>query len=95
MLSALGTNDLETYARLRGAGYEVLLISPDPVNYVSQMLPPTQTNDWAVRAARIERRVQLKQLMKLGVKVIDWQVNTPLDSIIQKATKYLAQRGNL
>jgi uncharacterized protein (DUF58 family) len=95
VLSALGTNDLETYARLRGAGYEVLLISPDPVNYVSQMLPPTQTNDWAVRAARIERRVQLKQLMKLGVKVIDWQVNTPLDSIIQKATKYLAQRGNL
>lgn len=95
VLSALGVNDLETYARLRGTGYEVLLISPDPINYVSHLLPPTQINDWAVRAARIERCVQLKQLMKLGVKVIDWQVNTPLDSVIQKATKYLTQRGDV
>jgi len=95
VLSALGVNDLETYARLRAIGHEILLISPDPVDYVSQVLPPTQIDNWAVRAARIERRVQLKQLMKLGVKVIDWQINTPLESIFQIATKYLAQRGNL
>jgi hypothetical protein len=91
----VGAHDLETYARLRGFGYEILLISPDPVNYVRQMLPPTQINGWAVRAARVERLVQLKQLMKLGVKVVDWQVDQPLELIMQKATRSLAHRGNL
>lgn len=75
VLSSLGIHDMETYAQLRGLGYEILVISPDPVDYVHRILPPTQINDWAVRAARRERRVQLKQLMKLGVKVIDWQIN--------------------
>jgi uncharacterized protein (DUF58 family) len=95
MLSTLGVHDLDTYARLHRSGYEILLITPDPVNYVSQMLPPKQINDWAVRAARIERLVQLKQLMKLGVKVVDWQVDQPLEATLQKATRYLAHRGNL
>jgi uncharacterized protein (DUF58 family) len=95
VLSPLGVNDFETYARLRGSGYEVLLISPDPVNTCRQMLPVTQVNDWAARAARIERRVQLQRLMKLGVKVIDWQIDRPLESVMQKATRYLAHKGNL
>lgn len=95
VLSNLGAHDMETYTRLRGLGYEVLLISPDPVDYVRRLLPRTQINDWAVRAARIERRVQLKQLMKLGVKAIDWQVDKPLELVIQKATRYLVYRGNL
>jgi uncharacterized protein (DUF58 family) len=95
VLSNLGTHDIETYTRLRGLGYEVLMISPDPVDYVRRLSPRTQINDWAVRAARIERRLQLKQLMQLGVKVIDWQVDKPLELVIQKATRYLVYRGNL
>lgn len=95
VLSNLGVYDLETYAQFRGLGYEVLLISPDPVDYIQRTLPPTQISDWAVRAARIERRVQLKQIMKLGVKVIDWQVDKPLEFVVRKATRYLVSRGNL
>jgi hypothetical protein len=86
---------MATYTRLRGQGYDVLLISPNPVDYVHRILPPTQINDWAVRAARIERHVQLKQLMKLGVKVIDWQINKPLEFVLQTATRFLIYRGSL
>jgi uncharacterized protein (DUF58 family) len=95
VLSSLGAHDTETYARLRGLGYGVLLISPDPVDYIRRMLPPTKINDWAVRAARIERRVQLRRLMKLGIKVIDWQVNKPLELVLQRETRYLVYRGSL
>lgn len=95
VLSPLGAHDLDTYSRLRGFGYEILLISPDSVDYVRRTLPPTQINNWAVRAARIERHVQLKQLMKLGVKVVDWQVDQPLEATLQKAARYLAHRANL
>jgi len=95
VLSAVGSRDLETYARLRAFGYDVLLISPDPVDYVRQMLPPARVNNLAARAARVERLIQLKQLMKLGVKVIDWQVNEPFETVVQKAAGYLAHRRNL
>src|SRR5918994_178351 len=82
MLSALGVQDNETYARLRSFGYDILLISPDPAYCMSQMLPATQVNALARRAARVERVIQLKQLMKLGVSVMDWQVNEPFETIL-------------
>ena len=87
--------DLETYGRLRAVGYDVLLISPDPVDYVSRILPQTEVDRLAVRAARLERIVQLKELMKMGVGVIDWQVDQSLDSLIQSTARYMARRRNM
>lgn len=95
MFSVLDSRDLETYARLRSFGYDVLLISPDPVDYISRMLPQTEINALAVRAARVERIIHLKQLMKMGVQVIDWQVNQPLEAIINRTAGYLAHRRNI
>jgi uncharacterized protein (DUF58 family) len=95
MFSALDSRDSETYARLRSFGYDVLLISPDPVDYVSRMLPQTEINALAVRAARVERIVHLKRLTKMGVQVIDWQVNQPLEAIINATTRNLAHRRNI
>lgn len=84
IFSIVDTRDLEVYARLRSYGYEVLLISPDPVAYAFSMLPRNQINSLALRAARVERFMQLERLVKLGVKVVDWQVDQPLESIIHK-----------
>lgn len=95
MFSTLDFRDLETYARLRSFGYDVLLISPDPVDYISRMLPLTGINTLAVRAARVERIIHLKRLMKMGVQVIDWQVNQSLEAIIQKTTRSLVYRRNI
>ena len=95
IFSAVDSRDLETYARLLSFGYDVLLISPDPVDYAAQMLPRTELNALASRAARVERIVQLNQLLKMGVKVIDWQVNKPLDQAIHMAMRDLGQRRNI
>lgn len=95
MFSVLDPRDLETYARLRSFGYEILLISPDPVEYAARKLPPAEINSLAVRAARVERTIQLNQLLKLGVQVIDWQTGQPLEEAIQKTARYLAHRRNM
>jgi len=94
MLSTLGPRDLGTYARLRSFGYDVLLINPDPVEYAARKLPPTELNSLAVRAARVERIIQLKQLMKLGVRVVDWQVDQPFGKVVREISGYLKLRGN-
>ena len=95
IFSTVDSRDLETYARLLAFGYEVLLISPDPVDFASQMLPSTEINRLALRAARIERVIQLKRLLKLGVNIINWQVNRPLETILHQAAKHLVRKESI
>lgn len=95
IFSTVDSRDLDIYARLISFGYEVLLISPDPVDFAARMSPTTEINTLAFRAARVERVIQLKQLLKMGVKVIDWQVDKPLETIIHKTTVKMGHRRNI
>ena len=95
VFSPVSPRDLKGYARLRSFGYDVILISPDPVKFAAQYLPLTKTNTLAFRAARVERVLQLKRLMNLGVNVIDWQVDQPLDPLVQDTARHLIHRRNI
>ena len=95
MISAVDSRDLEAYARLRAFGYEVLLISPDPVDYIARRLPLNEINALAIRVAGIERAMQMKRLLKMGIEVIDWQVTKPLDAIIHASSKHMNRRSNI
>ena len=95
IFSRVHRRDLEVYARLRSYGYDVLLISPDSVDYTSHMLPSNQINSLAVRLARVERVGQLQQLLQLGVKVVDWQVEKPLETVIHETVTRLVHRRNI
>lgn len=79
VFSVLEPRDLDAYAHLRSSGYDVLLVSPDPVDLAARWLASNECNRRAARAARIERAIQIKRLQHLGVHVIDWQVNRPLE----------------
>lgn len=85
---SLDGRDLDAYARLRAHDYDVLLISPDPVDYAAKIRSTRRVNSLAYRAARIERVVELKRLLGMGVKVVDWQVNKPIDSVLRAAAKH-------
>ena len=85
VISPLSGRDLPAFRRLRAFGYQVLLLSPDPVGYAVRSLPAGRTTELAVRAARLERSLHLLQLRKMGVEVIEWQVDQPLAKILQTA----------
>ena len=95
VFSTVDSRDLETYARLLAFGYKVLLISPDPIGFASRMSPLTEINRLASRAARVERVLLLRQLLKLGVNVIDWDVNQPLETILHKTAKHWVRKENV
>lgn len=82
VLGCVSPRDLPTYARLRSFGYDLLIISPDPVEYAATTLPATTLNGFAIRAARLERAVMLRRLLKLGVSVLDWNVSRPLAPLL-------------
>jgi uncharacterized protein (DUF58 family) len=85
IFSTVDSRDQDSYAQLRAYGYDVLLISPDPVDFTSRMLPQNEINTLAFRAARVERVIQLNRLLKMGVNIIDWQVNKPLEPLVRDA----------
>jgi uncharacterized protein (DUF58 family) len=95
MFSPVTPRDLGTYARLRSFGYDILLISPDSVDYSARTLPATEINALAVRAARVERIILLKRLIKMGVQVIDWQIDRPLGTVFNEVAGNFTRRRNI
>jgi len=68
IISPLGASDLPAISRLLANGYQVLVVSPDPIKFTSA----NSHQPLAVRAAIVERVALLWRIRKMGVHVIDW-----------------------
>jgi uncharacterized protein (DUF58 family) len=85
IISPLTSSDRSLFLRLRASGYQVLLISPDPVGFAHPVLAQDITNRLAIRATLLDRRLWLNDIAQLQIPVIDWQVNQPLFPLVQNA----------
>ena len=93
VISPVGLRDLGAFKRLRANGYQVLLVSPDPVSYGLERDRSDREYILAARLARLERQVQLSSLRQLGIQVVDWQVEEPLQRAIHTALRRRRTRG--
>ncbi len=85
MISPLNADDYSVLVRLRAAGYDLLLVSPDPISYEMAKYKPGQMASTARRLATIERKLLIRRLQRAGVQVIDWEVNSSLDNALTTA----------
>jgi uncharacterized protein (DUF58 family) len=94
LVSPLCKEDLSILTRLRARGYQVLTISPDPVAFEAQKYAPimianVDTADTsfqlALRIARVERELMLRRLRRVGIQVINWQVDKPFANVMRTA----------
>jgi uncharacterized protein (DUF58 family) len=85
ILSPLTAGDWQLFPRLRAYGYQVLLISPDPIDYAQQVIPTDPTTQLASRLAVLERQMEIRKITQLWIPVIDWQVNQPLAPLVRNA----------
>ncbi|MBI5953518.1 MAG: DUF58 domain-containing protein [Chloroflexi bacterium] len=83
LISSLTSTDQPIFKRLRAYGYQVLLISPDPIDFVNPTLGQDTTSQLAVRAVRLERRLLLNNIAQLRIPVIDWKINQPLFPLVR------------
>lgn len=81
MVSPLLPTDAPAFMRLRACGYEVLVVSPDPVEYEARALGVLGDLPW--RIARVERALILRRLQRMGVRVLDWQVSRPFEPLVR------------
>lgn len=93
LVSPLTDADKSLFLRLRAAGYQVLLISPDPIAFALPAVAQDLPTRLAIRAARLERRLRLNEIAQLQVSVIDWQTDQPLFPLVRNAlTRQRGQR---
>ncbi len=84
LVSPLIAGDLNMLVRLRARGYQVMVISPDPVSFELHYLPDTPDVRLAGRVLRMERELLLKNLQRAGVQLLDWNVSEPFDQVIKR-----------
>jgi uncharacterized protein (DUF58 family) len=101
LISPLCADDLRMLVRLRMRGYELLVISPDPVTFEMQAalgttalgttaLAPKEGSAarevaLAARIASVERGLLLRQIKQAGIRVVDWDVTSPIDQAIHSS----------
>jgi uncharacterized protein (DUF58 family) len=89
MISPLKPEDLGPLVRLHSLGYEMLIVSPDPVHFeaIKYHRGKFPEVDLALRMAIIERTLLIRRLKRAGIDVIDWRVEYSLDQVVSRAIR--------
>ena len=85
LVSPLVPADFAALVQLRARGYQLMVISPNPVRYERSYLPDQPEFELAGRIIQLERHDLLNKLQGAGVQVLDWDVRQPLDLAAQAA----------
>jgi uncharacterized protein (DUF58 family) len=88
VLSPLAPNDWLLFPRLRAYGHQVLLISPDPIEFARPLLTTDLVTRLATRLTKVEREREFNKIAHLWIPVIDWQVSRPLSPLIRAALSH-------
>jgi uncharacterized protein (DUF58 family) len=83
LISPLLADDLGVLIRLRARGYQVMIISPDPVGFEVASLSRRPEIELAARVVRMERQLLLQQLRRAGIQVVDWDVDKPFEQVVR------------
>jgi hypothetical protein len=82
LVSPLVSEDLDILIQLRGRGYQVMVVSPDPIKFELGILPKLERVETAARVVRMERDLFLRRLGRAGVQVVGWDVSLPFDQAV-------------
>jgi uncharacterized protein (DUF58 family) len=84
-VSPLIDEDLKPLIQLRAQGYDVLVISPNPVKFELSYLGTANPNvELAGRVLHLERVLLLQRLQRANIRVLDWDVRDPFDTLVQR-----------
>jgi uncharacterized protein (DUF58 family) len=84
LVSPLDAGDLDILIQLRARGYQVMVISPDPVDFELSYLSEESNVALAGRIVRMERELLIKKLQHAGVQVLDWNIEHPFDQVMKR-----------
>jgi len=84
IVSPLIADDVLSLIRLRAVGYQVMVISPDPISFELSFLPAAPEVEMSARVNRMERELIFQKLQRAGVQTLDWDIAQPFDLAVQQ-----------
>jgi len=84
LVSPLVSGDEDVLLRLRARGYQIMVISPDPVAFELSYLQDEPSIELAGRIVRMERDLLIKKLQHAGIQMLNWDVTQPFDQVVKQ-----------
>jgi uncharacterized repeat protein (TIGR01451 family) len=84
LVSPLSEDDITPLTQLRAQGYEVMVVSPNPVKFEMSYLPTNEKIQLAARVIQMERALLLQKMGRAGIHVLDWDVAEPFDLFVKR-----------
>jgi uncharacterized protein (DUF58 family) len=63
-------------------GFDLVVLSPSPIPLVRRAMRPSVQTDLACRLWALERRTRTDALQRLGVTIVDWDSDQPLEAAL-------------
>ena len=95
LVSPLAMDDLPILIHLRARGYQILVVSANPISYERSVPVKNGPNQLAFRLAAVERTLLISNLMQAGVQVMDWDVAIPFELAVNQAEGQLARTQSI
>ncbi len=92
LVSPLEREDIPVLVQLRALGYEVMVVSPDPISFEASHYRQEKVAILATRIARVERSMLLRSLQRVGITVVNWQVERSLDDALHRTVNLLVKK---
>jgi uncharacterized protein (DUF58 family) len=95
LVSPLEREDILVLIQLRALGYEVLVVSPDSISFEARQYRQEKVAVLATRIARVERTMMIRSLQRVGVAVVNWQVERSLDDALHSTVNLLVKKQHI
>ncbi len=84
LVTPLSEDDFVPLTQLRAQGYEVMVVSPNPVKFELSYLQTNDKIELAGRVINMERALLLQKMGRAGIHVLDWDVTEPYDLFVKR-----------
>ena len=84
LVSPLHEDDYLPLVQLRAQGYQILVVSPNPVKFELSYLPQDRNVELAGRVIQMERTLLLNRMQRASIQVLDWDVTEPFDIVVKR-----------
>lgn len=84
-VSPLAPMDHKLFPRLRALNFQVLLISPNPMQYARRLINRKPASQLALHLTEMDHLMEILKISNLWIPIIDWSVDQPLAPLVRQA----------
>jgi uncharacterized protein (DUF58 family) len=95
LVSPLDREDIPVLVQLRALGYEVMVVSPNPIAFEASQYRQDKVAILATRIAMVERAILIRSLQRIGIAVVNWRVEGSLDDALHRTVNLLVKKQHI